>query len=569
MLTTWKPNVRGVSDGETVNQVNANKAKVDLTQRTDYLKDRIDAFQGGTALTIFDAVLDSSTAVGTPVYWNSSSAQFDPAQATYTLDPSTGERIFDESAFVHGVVISKSTSTIGNVATFGYVTGVDITGVVGASPSGIYYLSETVAGTYETTKPDSAIAVIYVIDDDTFRVESNLGNFVNSVHQHVTYDLQPVAAGTVTNPSEGGQYTFSSELAGTEGWLPVSNSVFDGLTKPSGAVYGYNKDQNADLAAAWDLLPKDSITLLLNGIAVAQGTDQLLVINEDGIWWLSDYYGYAPWKETVADPSDPEDFDYTMQLLTTHVGENTDLLVLSLVGESPITVTDCDDEPASAGPLKVSIDPFTSSTGTDDYTCVQSLTREAITLGNKASSIKSLSELITISGTSLGDGKYAGDVEIDFDESLASRRGGMELVALNDVGERSVNGVPMLLLPNRASSITARIDVPDITVPSSNKLTLTFWLHAPIAGTPDDMDVTGRVLSKPGSGTALPTTDDLSAALNPGAKSAGHYFEMSIDSFTTNLSSGDSVLLTIARSAGGSYDDNIGVVKMRWEVVPV
>lgn len=137
--------IRFLNDSE-VNPLSAsvlNRPVADLSRNVDHLKNQIDT------LTASDNLLEnqscsSAVSVGTPVGWNPTSAQFEPALAGYR--PSLG------------VCVSKSGSTVCSIRILGFDT-INLTASTGsATPSaGVYYLSQTVAGALSSTRPESGI----------------------------------------------------------------------------------------------------------------------------------------------------------------------------------------------------------------------------------------------------------------------------------------------------------------------------------------------------------------------------------------------------------------------------
>jgi len=111
MAGSWNANINFIQDGERVDANVSGRPDRALSDRTSYLKDRIDAIDNGQALFAFDVAVESSVLVGQAVYWNATSQQFEKALASVVID-SEGSLVNSTESEVVGVVFSKTSSTV-------------------------------------------------------------------------------------------------------------------------------------------------------------------------------------------------------------------------------------------------------------------------------------------------------------------------------------------------------------------------------------------------------------------------------------------------------------------------
>jgi hypothetical protein len=139
-----------IVNGEPVEASIANRTAQQLKQNTDYLKNIVDNLTTTDEHVIaINRTVNSSTIVGTPVYYNSVTAQFDPAQAIAGKDA------------VVGIVLSKASPTVADLLLVG-VGNINITGVLetGQTLSAArFYLSEVEAG--KLTKVAESMFCLY------------------------------------------------------------------------------------------------------------------------------------------------------------------------------------------------------------------------------------------------------------------------------------------------------------------------------------------------------------------------------------------------------------------------
>lgn len=309
----FKGYFRSIIDGEAVKALVANRSSNDLFQNQLYFKSVLDSIDAGRALIIRNQSIQADLPPGTPVYMDSAYI-WRPALSELVNDPTSTLFVLTEKAYVAGVVNSLSSSTVGDIAIAGQaIFSADILDLVeGAYSEGIYYLSPTYPGMITASKgvapvrvgiingPDAAGDYSFILNPDPrVQLES---------HGHYRMILEDAPAGEPScvpgkddflwgeleqdGPYPGVIHTVVNADASIEGWLPADDSTFDGLTVPAGAKFGYNIQADSDLLEIWPPMPVDQVYIEVDGVGE---TDDLVVVNTDGIWWMDDEYGKAPW----------------------------------------------------------------------------------------------------------------------------------------------------------------------------------------------------------------------------------------------------------------------------------
>ena len=580
----WTQAVQRIRNGMSVDEAVTNIPINDLVARTDYLKSVLEAFQAGHALTHQDAPLTAATFVGCAVYWSDSDDAYAPAISAYSVSDG-GVVVPADTSRVLGVVIEKTSAAAGTVCLLGHIDGVDITAAVGVGPdAGVYYLSSTTAGTLTTTKPPLAIPVLELASITMFWVHSG-GQGNPHEHQHYSFELEAWPAGIVDEPAAGDPYTFLEEWDGEVGWLPADSSVFSGMDVPAGAEFGYNLAQDTALADVWPPAPVDNARLYVDGVIQR---DARVVINEDGIWWMSNCEGAVPFgsgsSETCLSSSlgCPEDWCETHLLLAfTHImGMTADAFVTSLQGVAPVEVISCDTLAAAVrGSLQVQLAAYTetdfSAGGAMPSTTVVSVDREAKVNGPLISGARGTGTVVvTGSGTPVvADDGYTyqtGGLLVTSSSSDENREGGVDVVALTDVGETEYQGnLYYRLLQGQDSALRGLVRVPLSYLPTGPEMTLSFWVMGVAAGALPDLGLTYRRL--PYSAVAaqtLGTSDTALSDLSPSVTTTVAYQYIVVLSDAFAVAAGDIVFFELSRDSGDAYAADLGILNMRWTIDP-
>ena len=579
-MSVWRQVVRRIRNGMPVNEISAGIPVQDLADRTNYLKQVLEAFQAGHALTDQDAALHASTYVGAAVYFSEADNAYVPALASYTVS-GDGLVTFDSSSKVLGVVIEKSGTHAGTVVLSGRIKDVDITVATGASPeAGVYYLSDSTPGALVSSPPPLAIPVIYLIDGSNFWVDP-AGVKDDFSHKHFSFRLTALPAGEVEE--SGSSYVFTSTDVDAKGWLPADHASFSGLTVPSGAEFGYNIAADNALSNHWPPIPPESARLFLDG--TLQRNEQV-EINDDGIWWMSNCPSAVPFEpdpdydyEHDPDACPPDWMLPSLELFYSAMGGLTkDTIVSQLKASEPLKIVSCaTGDPADRGRLLISVDPLEVS-GFDSGQPLPSLSLRDVDRTHRypapnVSGVRGAGGLqVTGTGPNYVDDEgrvwRTGGIVVDAGGLDAQRQGGIGLVSLDDVSQKNHQGtLYWSFAPSKDTAMRVRLSLPDNVLPSPAELVFSFWVVGEAAGNVPNLGLGYRRISKNASPTVLPTTDTALANLVPAATVSPFTYQV-IESAPFAVANGDLVFLNISRDADGGdgYNSNVGIVDIRWEV---
>ena len=310
---TWKNYYRPIADGTQVRASVTNSPLSDLFQNQVYLKNVLDTTAAGKALVIPDQVVDSLAAVGTPVYLTTTGV-WRPALAELDSSPTSSLFTLTSKAFVAGIVTARNTSGRGDVAIQGQVTiGAAFASVIeGTFVEGLQYLSPYTAGKLSSSRGVAPVRVCLAYGPDTsgnYRVIINPDQRLQlESHGHYHFELEDAPAGEANcvpgkegfmwgdlepdGPYPGIIHVVVNSDSTQRGWLPITDPIFADMDIPVGAKFGYNIAMDPELAAIWPPLPVESVAVEVDGNGE---TGDLVEVNADGIWWMDDHYGKAPW----------------------------------------------------------------------------------------------------------------------------------------------------------------------------------------------------------------------------------------------------------------------------------
>ena len=146
------------------------------------------------------------------------------------------------------------------------------------------------------------------------RADGNENVFVNpsfvdslSNHQHYKFDLVMLPAGDTSPPAVGNKHVITNPDSDLTGWLPADDAAFDGKA-PAGAKFGYNIPVDYDLNNLWPPIPvqsadvelvrpsiDDAADLKLREKLAGQALDDIVKLDSNGIWWMTNCYDQVPW----------------------------------------------------------------------------------------------------------------------------------------------------------------------------------------------------------------------------------------------------------------------------------
>lgn len=317
--------VNHVQPGSPVSASNTSRATRQLEQRTNYLREILDAIEAGQLLARRDQTVNPDVQVGNAVYWNSTDKQFDLALAAAEHDAATGAYVAAESANVIGICISKSASKTGTIVLLGMAkfppSLLEIM-IHGEIMAGRYYLSGVEAGRLVRQRPAVSVPVAYLhgtidaCDEDSWvYINPQIKDFLEE-HVHLQFPLAPFTSGDHVIPvNEKECHSIINPDVAIPGWLPADHASFDGKA-PAGAVFGYNMAAHPELSRCWPPIPATSAVLELfqpipdhendyHGYSRVR-PDQV-IIDANGIWWMNCCYGQVPWPRAF-DSSDPASY---------------------------------------------------------------------------------------------------------------------------------------------------------------------------------------------------------------------------------------------------------------------
>lgn len=393
MSANWSYNIKHVTPNEPVNAGIVGRPDRTLEERTEYLKERLDAAELGRAIFEVDATVSPDVLPGQPVYWNWTTNRYERALVAIAQDETTGVFSVQPSSDCVGMCYRKKAADRADIVLRGLVVFPELTNSIGETVEpGKYYLSAVEAGKLSKQKPPVTVIVCHVqgprdnCSDHLRVVVMPQSRDYLEEHVHYRFDLVPRPAGTntvVIDEGEEPRHTITSPNADLQGWLPADHAVFEGRA-PVGAVFGYNIKKHQALNRVWPPIPIQSVSLLwdkgeqtlIGATEIPLGARGLAIADVNGIWWMSDCYGDVPWPaEYSAEWEDGDGLgaecprNEVMRVVVIYLRMllgNDRSVVTSLVADedevngeiitAPLAITNCDDLIASTGDLKINVD---------------------------------------------------------------------------------------------------------------------------------------------------------------------------------------------------------------------
>jgi hypothetical protein len=624
-MPNWKKNIRHITSGEPVSSGVAGRPDKALEGNLQYLKDLVDATQLGEVLVIRDATVESSVLVGQPVHWNAITAQFEKALAVVEPDAESNTTSPKASAEVIGIVQSKANSTLADIVTMGWVT-IDLSNAVDAEIiAGRYYLSSAEAGKLTKQRPPVSVPVLFTDGLGKALVLPVTRNFLND-HIHYTFELAPRPAGdhyhtsgrhTITNPDVSQKGWLPADHSSFNGKAPKKAMFGYNLAAHSELESVWPPLPITAAAITWDQGDNNN-NQTIGGVDIPLGLDGLCHLDSNGIWWMSDCDGDIPWPEDLVDSSssaaswaedgygsldsegswssssisssssaswfNPECPRFDKMRVLLHFAKmtfGTDKSVVTSLQPadgSPIKVQNCAGEDATTGDLflDLSLELSVIDSELEGYQVVKNVTGteyqrgpivEGLFAGGDA--VLTSTKQLTVGADTLHQGRVTVTVPMD----VASRELTPQIVRLDDVVERYYDEVPYLgFLAGRTSSVRLRFHIPPIGLSAIQQMKLRVAILGRFADTLPDLTVTYRKIIR---GTAtpadLPTTalNEVALGFNPAiAVGTNQYVEVESDLFPVvpgtegYIVGGDTILITITRSAGDAYTGELGLLRV-------
>lgn len=591
--------IRQILDGELVRAGIANRPTQELDQNVRYLKDLIEAAFIGQTVIARERTVEIDAKVGQPVYFHAGDAEFKRAIGSVEVDEN-GLIVTSASTQVLGIVLSKQNATKADILIHGLAT-VDLSQATIDTPvpGSIYYLSNAAAGRLTADRPPVGVDVLQVTqakENDTYEVfvSTRLHDLLES-HKHYRFELVALPAGDVTPPTPYNPHVISSPNSALAGWLPADDAIFDSKA-PAGAVFGYNLSVSP-LQNLWPPLPLQGATIEIlrpPGQTLSTVPDEVVLINRDGIWWMTDCYDSVPWPtdfvtgDSVSDHEDlsscPQDLPLKVYLWfskpTFHTN-GTAVLSLQAHADSGLIITCVDTgEPATTGHLDIDLDLDMNVHPDGDESGSLVLKRfenNTFYRGLCVESLEAGSSNVTLTSDLPDDaGKFYGNVNIEVALDIEGSELSVDSVRLNGVTEEFYQSVIALGFDqNKRASYRGRVLVsPQLVLEAGTKMKLRFLvLNRANANVPDSLfSLDYRVLSWPSAlltPVSLPLTDTSLADLPDTAVTitvANQYFYMESEAF--DITAGDTVFFTLERRGDtDGFPGNVHIMRQRGVLV--
>lgn len=612
MAVTWAQIVNLIINGEAVNGQVTNRPLQQLSARTQYLYERLAASALGEALYVNDVPVEDDALPGDAMYYDESELKYKRALAVVEFDTSFGWYAPAKSCYVIGLLVNKSDTGLGDICSMGMLRGfaelADAIETGSVTTAGALYLSMTTPGAMTFMKPPVGIYVGYNRGDDTVHIMPTPKDMLED-HIHHKHVLVAAPAGTPNCVSygSGDVHEVVDPDSDLPGWLPADDPIFNGLA-PEGAHFGYNLSQHDELQRVWPPQPLDSGYVEVNrgngfvGLKLV-GTCPDVIINAQGIWWMQNCYGSAPWAPDYpcdssssgssesaascdADCQTPLEYQpgaldptrMDINLWFTKMVFKTDASVVTSLqpeGEnSPIVLTDCDGVVANTGQLFAGLDlsKLEIVEPAAGFNVIKSFASNKINRGPAVTGIKPGTGAavtgIGAQGTNwqVQDGVYSGNLLVGLEDNLNDPRDfDPSLVSVNNVREEFDSGLFYLAYPvNRESSARYKVEIPILGMPTVDiRAYLWFWFVGRSAGAIPKLTATYRRYAK---ATATPVvlpsvdTDIVTGGWTPGLTMVGGDYAYAATPWF-DVAVGDTVFYSIEWDGVPGPSEGFGIMR--------
>ena len=605
--------VKHTQSGESVTAGVASRAAQALEGRTNFLKNQLDAIESKSLLVHSDAACDPAVLEGQPVYWHDANLRYELALAAVETDTATGTLVPTASADCVGLVLKKKgNGATCDVAMLGLAFYGSLTNAIDDEiTAGRYYLSSSTPGKLTKQRPPVTVAVAYVFgpldacdENSWIFVSPQMRDFLED-HIHYCFDLFARPAGDHIAPEVNGCWTIDNADATLTGWLPADDAVFDG-NAPTGAVFGYNLTTHTALSQVWPPIPLSAVGISFDkgdGIGGTEiqinGTNPLVKIDSNGIWWMSCCEGQQPWPEdfgssnsssissSAGDVDCPRTESMHIKLCFAKMvfaTEKTVVTSLQPADDQPLIYKNCEGEIATTGDLHSELDINALVTTTDEVggSVLKKINDAnlAFGAGNVTEGLINGSDRLEISGSiqrySTPDDSatavvHQGLVTINFLTDPLDRTLNPQITYLGDALERGqYKGVHYIGFPeDRDSAIRLRFNVPYDGLPVDPALIIRTWIFGRLSSTLPQMTVGYQRLIRPTDGVPTPIVagDTALTYANSFAVTLDEVYE--IDSSQFEIAAGDTILAELARAedAAPTYAGEVGILRIEGVIV--
>lgn len=581
-----------IQAGDPVSAGVTNRPLQTIDQNVRYLWEVLQAAAVGSTVYARRVTVEPEMLKGHAAFYNATTQRFERGLAQLETDSATGMLVTSASTQVWGVVAIKHNSTLADILLFGY-DDIDISAAIdGEVVAGVYYLSAQTPGKLTRQKPPVSVPVLRADGAGKVFVVPQFVDLLDK-HKHYRFELACQPAGDTIPPAPGDRHVVTDADSNRPGWLPADHGSFNGKA-PAGAAFGYNLNAHPSLKAVWPPLPTNQASLewdkgedaSLGLRGVPLGSDGLVVIDRNGIWWMSDCYGDAPWPVgfnsavSASGFSDSPDIEcprlLRMRLLLwfTKVDFVTDAsMVTSLRSKTARIKVYCagTTTPAVSGDLELDLD--LNLVVKDDergYLAFKRLDGSNIMRGPVVEGIYALTSNVVLTGpaSSLSDPEdeesplmYHGPVGVSVLPQTTQELE-VQLYRLLGATEEFFQNTPYLAFASGdEQAYRGKIYVPSTLGLTTPKLKFRFRILGRVIGTLPSLTLTARRLLRPSGETALPldaaefaVTIDTAQAISL----ANNYIE--VESDVLDIAAGDLVFFTLTRSASDGYAGEVGVL---------
>lgn len=400
----WIPVLKKIIDGERIEAAEINPILAALADRDQYLYEQLNSYADKSVLMAYDLLVDPDATVtaGAVVYYKPD-AGLNPAKVGFDTDLNVSHFTPDKQSFAIGVVKTVNVLTDADKADL-YLSGiieVDVASMLQTGDTfqaGPLYLSKTEAGKLTVSPGGLAIFVGFALDEDRLFLHPNFDS-LNQLFYNYKFDLVDRPSGIPVYSSE---WTIAGADVNRLGWIPADDSPLVAL-KPTGAAFYYNIPADEDvlddvtlsadeisdalsLKKALPPYPHHFVQLFVNGVLQHQKTDDYTtgnyIINNAGLWWMTDAAETQPWAETLADNS----------IVT--FDDSTDVVQLAghgLANGTPVSFV-------TSGTLPNNVESntvyYVINTDTDDFQISTTEGGSAVDIGSGATGTHALSWLV-------------------------------------------------------------------------------------------------------------------------------------------------------------------------------
>ena len=589
--------------GAPANAATFNAPLQALSANVDSALSMFEAASLGKSYCFYDAPIRSDVVVGTPVFWNSVTSQYEPGLASVTTD-NYGQFITSPSSDIVGIIIAVHPGNLGDVLIEG-VANINLANVVsGPVVPGRYYLSSSTPGQLVGLQPPISIFVCRVLGQlnscatvAQVLVKPQIRDVLLD-HAHYRFPLACLPAGKTTPPAYGQNHVINSPDPTKIGWLPANHPVFNGLA-PHNAVFGYNISKDPNLSQFWPPVPVWAVAVLLdNGTRygateIPQGPNGLVICDANGIWWMSSCYGDAPWpvglnNTVVHGSSYPNAYDYdecpridhmrieVVYLRMLVMNANYVVTSLSTPPGGPLVLTGTPSPAGETGNVTIAFNP-TAATQTNNALgglVVKGITPQLnIQEGWVLEGITTSSPAVVLGGSQTRHLTptdpttplvYQGIVSVDMDPNPVDKELTPALIRLETGAvDRLFEDIPYIGFPaNKTTSIRMSFNIPPQGIASPSVFQLRLLMLGRTSGTLTAFTASYRQLAMPADNTAEAiTATDTSFTINTAIPVTNGQLAQA-QSAAISVMPGDTLFVTITRPTDVTFNGEIGLVRI-------